>query len=233
MEKSNHSRFKDAPWYPKEKTFLLIGGAGGIGSWTSLLLARAGFSPMVFDFDLIEEHNLGGQLYSRSMITEKKAYALQTVIKQFSDEDITAFDEKVTEETLTHPFVISAFDNMEARKVMFKKWVDTYGSTPGAIFIDGRLQAEHMQIFCVTGGVDIDSIRCQKLYEEEYLFNDSEVKDAPCTMKQTSHAAAMIASHIVGFFTNFYTNMVEKDSTRAVPFKWEYFIPMDYISVTT
>jgi hypothetical protein len=40
-----------------------------------------------------------------------------------------------------------------------------------------------------------------------------------------------MAGHLVGFFTNHYTNVVEKDWTRVVPFFWEYFIPMDYITI--
>ncbi len=38
-----HNRFKDAPWYAKEDVNVLIGGAGGIGSWLTLFLSRANF----------------------------------------------------------------------------------------------------------------------------------------------------------------------------------------------
>ena len=36
-------RLKDAPWFPQKNEYVLIGGAGGIGSWASLLISRAGF----------------------------------------------------------------------------------------------------------------------------------------------------------------------------------------------
>ena len=52
-------RFKDAPWFPQRDELVMIGGAGGIGSWLSFFLVRAGFKPTVYDFDVIEEHNLG------------------------------------------------------------------------------------------------------------------------------------------------------------------------------
>lgn len=64
MKEIHSSRFKDAPWFPKEETNVVIGGAGGIGSWLSLLISRAGFFPIVYDFDILEEHNLAGQLYT-------------------------------------------------------------------------------------------------------------------------------------------------------------------------
>lgn len=59
MTETHSSRFKDAPWFPKEETAIIVGGAGGIGSWLSLLLSRAGFYPIVYDYDRLEEHNLG------------------------------------------------------------------------------------------------------------------------------------------------------------------------------
>lgn len=222
-------RFKDAPWFPKEDIHVIIGGAGGIGSWTALLLARAGFKPIVYDFDILEEHNIGGQLFAKKMIGLPKVEALAQVVKDYADEELMVFNDKITESSPTHIYVISAFDNMEARNYLFKSWYAQSRGDKQALFIDGRLTAEQMQIFCIRGD---DAISANK-YAEIELFSDAEVEDAPCTMKQTSHAAAMIAAHITGFFTNHITNVTEGDSTRTIPFKWEYFIPMDLIDVQT
>lgn len=243
MTETHSSRFKDAPWFPKEQVDTIVGGAGGIGSWLSLMLSRAGFFPIVYDFDRLEEHNLAGQLYSKEDAEKltPKVDALKILCKSFADTDITVMNEKYTKDSMSHHYVFSAFDNMQARKDMFgawkeyvKEWQD-YNDTLKAgeegfsefssyipIFIDGRLTAEQMQIFCVTPD------RIEEY--EKHLFDDSEVEDTPCTMKQTSHSAAMIASHMVGFFTNHMTNNAEEDSVRAVPFMWEYFIPINYIN---
>lgn len=219
-----HDRFKDAPWFPKEDINVIVGGAGGIGSWTTLLLARAGFQPLVYDFDVLEEHNMGGQLYPKGLVGKPKVEALQIICRDFAQEELMIFNEVIDENTPSHFYCISAFDNMKARKAMFDSWSSLIApENPQAIFIDGRLTAEQMQIFCVTPS-RIEEYR-------KHLFDDSEVEDAPCTMKQTSHAAAMIAAHIVGFFTNHITNVVENDTTRTIPFKWEYFIPMDLLDV--
>ena len=243
MTETHSSRFKDAPWFPKEETAIIVGGAGGIGSWLSLLLSRAGFYPIVYDYDRLEEHNLAGQLYTKLDAENNtlKVDALKGLCKNFADTDITVMNEKYTKDSMSHHYVISAFDNMQARKDMFASWCEyveewqDYNKTLKAgeegfdefnaytpIFIDGRLTAEQMQIFCITP----DRIEAYK----EHLFDDSEVEDAPCTMKQTSHSAAMIASHMVGFFTNHMTNNAEKDTTRVLPFFWEYFIPLNYIN---
>lgn len=238
MTETQSSRFKDAPWFPKEDTPIVVGGAGGIGSWLTLLLARANFNPVVYDFDRVEEHNMGGQLVSKSNVGDYKVTALQDVLVHFADTRGTMLSERFDKNSMQAHYMFSAFDNMQARKDMFTSWCDyvkewkEWGDAVEdgesinkhiPIFIDGRLTAEQMQVFCVTP----DRIEEYK----EYLFDDSEVPDAPCTLKQTSHSAAMIASNMVGFFTNHYTNNVVGDIDRKVPFMWEYFIPINYYNV--
>src|SRR5690606_37630055 len=171
------SRFKDAPWFPKEETNVIIGGAGGIGSWLALCLTRAGFVPVIYDFDSIEEHNIGGQLFSKKHIGKKKVTAIAEIVRDFSDIDIVSKDEKYVEGTMSHEYVFSAFDNMQARKDMFNNWNKFVESNKDnseikPVFIDGRLTAEQVQIFCVTP---------ENIEEyEKHLFDDSEVADAPC-----------------------------------------------------
>lgn len=231
-----HSRFKDAPWYTGDyqtPTYILLGGAGGIGSWTALLLSRAGFRPVVYDFDTVEAHNIGGQLYDVASIEKLKVEALHKIIVDFAEISIDISEERMNEESSSNKYVISAFDNMIARKQMFENWVKLYASPasshydPTGLFIDGRLTAEQMWIYCVKASSkdDIEAYR-------KTIFPDSELPDDPCTFRQTSHAAAMIASHIVGFLTNHITNIIDGDDVRAVPFEWEYIIPMDLKQVT-
>ena len=215
-------RFKDAIWFNKENPELVkIGGAGGIGSWLTFLLVRAGFKPFVYDFDTIEEHNVGGQLFREQDIGKTKTIALNHIINTFCGTSITAFNQKVDQNTATHYFMFSAFDNMKARKDLFEVWKKSHENCPiTPIFIDGRLLAEQLQIFCVTPDT-------MELYETDHLFDDSLVEDAPCTLRQTSHSAAMIASLMVAFFTNHITNIYEREIMRNVPFYYEYFIPLN------
>lgn len=215
----HYNRFKDAPWFPQRNEQVLIGGAGGIGSWLAFFLSRTGFKITLYDFDRIESHNLGGQLFKHSDVGMYKVEAVNGIINDFCGDNANIFTIPVTNETPTHYFMFSAFDNMEARKILFNVWkrsIPDCSVTP--IFIDGRLELEQLQIFCVTpDNMDI--------YERDHLFSDSEVEDAPCTMKQTSHTAAMIATHMVAFFTNHIANIYEGSKVRELPFYYEYFIP--------
>lgn len=218
-------RFKGAPWFTPEgkpTPYPVVGGAGGIGSWLTVLLTRAGFDPFLWDDDTVEEHNIGGQLFKVSNIGMPKVDAVNEVVRDLCGTTLSRENDRIDDEVIIQYHAFAAFDNMTARKDMFNQWkeyLDFADDPKEAIFIDGRLEMEQLQIFCVT----IDRI-------EEYhkhLFSDDEVKDAACTMKQTSHSAAMIASHMVGFYTNHLANMYEGENNRIVPFFYEYFIPLN------
>ena len=220
MEREN-LRFQGLDWYSQDNApVVVVGGAGGIGSWLSFFLARANFNVTLTDFDTVEEHNIGGQLFKLNQIGKYKAEAVGRNVSEFSTNTINAQTVKITEETATHEFMFSAFDNMDARRAMFKVWKRSWNSMNRPIFIDGRLNAEQFQIFCVTPeNADV--------YERIHLFNDSEVEDAPCSAQQTTHTAAMIAGHMVGFFTNHITNINLREEVREIPFMYEYFTPMN------
>lgn len=212
-------RFKDAPWFPQKEEPVMVGGAGGIGSWLCFFLSKAGFKPMVYDFDTIEEHNLGGQLFRTQDVGKNKVSALYEIVEIFSGHQINISTDKIDENSPHHYFTFSAFDNMKARKDLFNVWKKSWeGCSVKPIFIDGRLTMEQLQIFCVTPE-NADE------YERDHLFEDSEVEDAPCTLKQTSHSAAMIATHMLGFFTNHISNIYLRENIRDVPFFYEFFIP--------
>lgn len=212
-------RFKDADWFPKEGETLLIGGQGGIGSWLTMLLARIGYNIITYDFDLVEAHNIGGQYFKRTDIGKYKTIAVRDNVVEYADANITVFNESISDNTILTPFMFSAFDNMEARKRLFEVWKQSFEiSKEYPIFIDGRLEPEMLQIFCVRPH------QAQE-YEEKYLFSDSDVEELSCTFKQTSHTAAMIAAHMTAFFTNHISNIHNGCDIREIPFLYEYTIP--------
>lgn len=218
-EVQQSNRFKDAAWFPEQVEEVIIGGAGGIGSWLTMFLVRAGFSPTVFDFDRVEEHNLGGQLFRQSDIGATKVSSVLNIVKEFTGDDVSIIDGRYQDDSMFHRYMFSAFDNMDARKTMFNSWKKSIAnSVVTPVFIDGRLEMEQLQIFAVTP----DRI---EEYENEHLFSDAEVEDAPCTMRQTTHSAAMIASLMVGIFTNHISNIYLGEKVRTVPFKYEFYIP--------
>lgn len=218
------NRFKDLPWFEEverlntEEIEIGIVGAGGIGSWTTFMLARLGSKIFVYDDDILEEHNIGGQLYGISHVGQPKVNALQTIVKDFCDNNLSVFNELYTEEKPTSNIMISAVDNMAARKIIFEKWVELYKATEdeNMLFIDGRMLAENMQVYAVTPS-RIEAYR-------ETLFDDEEIQEQPCSAKATSHCGAMIATIITQLLTNWLTN--QKVDIREVPFNVTYDIPL-------
>ena len=209
------SRFRDADWFEKVDNNvipIIVGGAGGIGSWLTLFLSRVLSSSTtiyLYDFDSVEEVNVAGQLYKVSQVGKSKVDAVSYVVKEFSGYDkIITMNEKYTaKDGVSSPIMFSCFDNMQARKDMFNNWKEGLELFPNSLFIDGRLLAEQLQVFFVTP----DRI---PLYEK-YLFDDKDVPDQSCSYKQTSHFAAAIAAKMVQGFTNWLSE------TAEVPFYYE------------
>lgn len=230
INEGQHNRFKDAAWYGKEQS-IIIGGVGGIGSWLAFLLARASFDPIVYDDDLFEEHNMSGQFVAQHQIGKSKVEAVTDNIFAFTGSDISYFNEKYDTSKMGHHYMMSGFDNMKARKDMFEVWKSVASSvnsqgrlSDGSIplYIDGRLLMEQMQIFCIK-----PEAAAIKEYEDKHLFDDDAIPEAACSLKQTTHSATMIASLMVGFFTNHLANIANKNNAREVPFMYEYFIPIN------
>ncbi len=209
-------RFKDAPWFdPKGEIEVIIGGAGGIGSWLALFLARQNVKISIFDMDTVEEVNLGGQFFSDNDIGQTKVQAIRGWCESFTRNALD-INLEYTKDSPTHKYVFSCFDNMSARKLMFEKWAEK--ATDDSIYIDGRLLAEEGSIYCVTK----DKI-------EEYrktLFDDSEVLLVSCSYKSTTHCSALIASLMTSLFNNYITNVKAGMELREVTFNINFQLPV-------
>lgn len=235
LVKAQYGRVKGAPWFPLlHKKDIMVLGQGGIGSWLSILLSRVGANLHIYDMDIYEDHNMTGQLFIQSAVGKNKAFATRDLIKLVSpDAEVEAYADKYTRESPTNDIVVCGFDNMVARKVAFENWKNELDNGVASdsidpsrsFFQDGRLLAEQFQIFNIPG----DRLDLIEEYEKEWLFDDSEAIEADCTFKQTSHCAAMIASHMVGFLTNWITNIDSEVTYRQVPFKNEYLIPLNLV----
>jgi molybdopterin/thiamine biosynthesis adenylyltransferase len=219
-EKETHPlkvRFSDAAWYERaSQTTVLLLGSGGIGSWVGFALARIGYPFMVYDFDLVEDHNLGGQLFNTSHVGMLKTEALEEVVKKFSGQDVTIYrDGKYTDKSPSNPVIIAAFDNMAARKLAFEKWEEALNEAPDEdknefIFIDGRLLAEDYRIYAVTS--DKDRVAAYKTT----LFSDDVQDNIQCTLKATTHCSMSIAGDIIGVLNNHIAGIDELKQYGAV-----------------
>lgn len=225
ITKDNKSRFSSAIWLSKiEELCITLGGIGGIGSWTALLLSRLEPNRInLYDSDKVEYNNLSGQFYTLEDVSKYKVHAVADHLRQFSAYYNTNTCPRLFDHnSYTSPIMIGGFDNMEARRVFFSKWEETYCTdtwrSTGALFIDGRLAAEEFQVFCIKND---DKFNIER-YKNEFLFNDDEVEQTICSYKQTSYCATMIASYIVNLLVNYCTNLEVEDDIRPLPFMTSY-----------
>ncbi len=163
-------------------------GAGATGSFTALTLAKMGLQDItVYDFDTVEKHNLPNQFYRESDLGKPKVEALKEIVSEFEGIDITAKNEKYKGQRLKG-IVIVCIDSMDTRVNI---WRFVKGNPDVPFFIDSRMGAEVMQVFCLYPP---DLSQCAKY--EKNLFPSSEAFQERCTAKTIMYTVLGLASII-------------------------------------
>lgn len=227
------SRFSSAIWYENiQSKTITLAGVGGIGSYVGFLLARMKPASMfIYDNDVVEAVNMSGQLYGQSDLGRAKVSALAEMVRNYANYgSIFAISERFTNESEASDIMICGFDNMEARKLFFNKWLEHVNSKPmeeraNCLYIDGRLAAEEFQILCIKGDDEFNINR----YANEFLFSDAEADETVCSYKQTTFCANMIASYMVNLFVNFCANQCKPLIDRDLPFLTTYSAETMYL----
>lgn len=213
-------RFRGMDWSKFiNKTHITVIGLGGIGSHLSFLLSRLmPCSMTLYDDDVVELKNLGGQLYSKDCLHVSKANSIQNIIRDFSLYHASIANNKFEETSHLTNYTFCCVDNMATRKLVFEQW-EKYNNTeiPG-LFIDGRLSVDTLQIFTIPSN---SSYYIDK-YKKEYLFEDKEADTTICNMKQTTFMGNMIASVMTNLFVNYCRNIVNKLDIADLPFFTEF-----------
>jgi molybdopterin/thiamine biosynthesis adenylyltransferase len=218
------TRFKDAPFY-KPDLEIIIAGLGGIGSYTSYSLCRQGYTMFLYDFDTVEIHNIGSQLYGLKDIGKSKESVAKEIASIYGGNDDIHLMGKFTEDSPISNIVLSCFDNMSSRKLLFNKWLDYQLSKdvdykelhPNEIniFIDGRMDAQNFQVYSVKSLLEAEEYK-------KTLFDDADIPDLPCSYKATAHTGMMIASTISTILLNHIANKISHFAMREVPFATTY-----------
>jgi molybdopterin/thiamine biosynthesis adenylyltransferase len=212
-----NNRQKDFPWFNKERNYISVIGVGGIGSWLSFSLARANYNIVIYDMDVIEAHNINGQLFSISDVGKHKVNAMRDFINSYCDKRINTFS-AFTEDSVPMQHTFLALDNMKVRKIAVQKWFERYKNTANKILIDGRMEGEQGIIYVIK-----DEESYNKWMDE--WFPDEQVSDGVCTMKSSTFNGMMIAANMTAVFNNYVANFYSGNSIREIPYKIEYGFP--------
>ena len=165
---------------------ITIIGAGAIGSFVTLSLAKMGFDNLtVYDFDTIDDVNMNCQFYRLADIGKKKVDALAELVENFTGTTITALDKKVQPtDIINSDIVITAVDSIEVRKQLFEISACKY-------LVDPRMGAEYASMEVVDM---FDSN--QKENYAKTLYSSDEVVHERCTAKATMYTVNLIAGQV-------------------------------------
>lgn len=209
MANTKHNRQLDII-DPKLLNFpIRIIGAGGIGSWTTLALAKMGCSKLaVQDFDKVDITNTGSQFYSKDDIGNDKVITLKDIIDETCDEDINTLPFKwEPKQKITEPVVILALDSLETRKAL---WQELKKNPKVNLVIDGRMAGDFLRIFYVPLNGDYAKY-------EQYFVERNSIDPTPCTGKAVVYNVFMVASII----TNLIKKYAKKELTQFLEFSFD------------
>jgi hypothetical protein len=175
-------------------TLTLI-GCGGIGASILPVLVTMGFKRyVIWDDDVVEPRNVASQmLFAPDDMYRRKVDVAKEYLLKYGATDVEVVTRKFTaDDTLEPGVVISGVDSMSARQEIWKAVKDS----ACALYLDGRIGGELMTLLAVEP-FDGD------WYEEDWLFDDAEAAELPCTLRAVVYPAAALgadmAAHLAGF----------------------------------
>lgn len=184
-----HDRFsRIVPQRTRDFT-VLIAGAGMVGSWTALALARMVKKVDIWDFDTVDAANVGVQAYSQGNLGEFKTTALE---RHSYGLPLEGHCDRFPREIPTCDILVMAVDSIPGRRQIAE---DAYDQGVGYI-IDTRVLGEIACIHAVdnTQG-DSDHDLIQYIID---LPKGDDLVSAPCGAKGTAYAGMWVASRVCG-----------------------------------
>ena len=182
-------------------------GAGSIGSWVALTLAKLGAADItVWDFDTVERHNGPNQLYRPGDLERPKVECLAEIIEDLTGTKITAINKEY--DGTAKPLMICGVDSIKTRKEIFKKHIDMTMKIER--YWDCRMGGEMTTILSLNP-MDPDDVADYK----KTFFEEKDAAELPCGEQSVGYNNGYIAS--------FMANQV-----KCYAMKQDYFKNMDF-----
>ena len=188
-------------WNPSQhKPKILVVGAGGIGSWVVVQLAKLGVSRItVYDADHVSPHNLSTTVYRPADIGKLKVEALAGTIRRMGlPTDIR------TRPVLYHgqslrgfDVVVSAVDSMAGRSLIFRE--ARRQRVP--FYVDGRIGGENFRSYSIRP----NSKKDRRLYKNT-IVSDEKASELPCT----GQAIVQVNTIVSGLMVNSVVQWITK-----------------------
>ena len=198
-------------------TPITIIGAGALGSWLTLALAKLSLVNInIWDYDNIEEHNIANQAFSLSDVGNNKATTIANQIYNTTGINISPFERKFTNQRLSG-VVFLMVDSMEQRK---KIWESSIKLNPSVnLLIEARMGLDVGRVY----NVEPTNLTHIKKYEDTY-YDDDVTEISACGNSKTVISTALgIVSWCVRQLINWH-NKIELDNEILIDFVYNNII---------
>lgn len=149
-------------------------GCGATGSAVALTLAKMGVTNIhIYDFDVVEEHNLPNQQFGLKDIGKPKVEALKSLIRAQTGIVVKAHNKEVDGTELFRGYVFLLVDSMKAREIIFKKAIRYKPHIK--MMIETRMALKGGSISVVN---PVDMVDCKSF--EDTLFSDDQAEVSAC-----------------------------------------------------
>lgn len=192
-------------------TPVTIIGAGATGSWLALQLAKLGISDItVYDFDVVEEHNIPNQLFGIMDIGKPKVDALAEFILATTGTPIKAKNEAYTNQRLSG-IVFCMVDSMKVRDDIWK--LGAKGKSAVKLYVEPRMGLNEGRIYNVN---PTDSNHWKRY--EECWYPDDEAEVSACgTSQSVITSALLIASTCARQLINYHNGIELSNEIQLDP----------------
>lgn len=196
---------------------ITIIGCGATGSWVALYLAKLGITDItIYDFDIVEGHNIANQAFGLKDINDTKAFANQKNIIRDTGTEIVAKSVRYIDQRL-RGVVFLMVDSMKERKRIWEKSLKLNPNI--TLVIEPRMGLNMGRVYTI----DPSNINQIKAYEETYYEDDDAEVSACGTSVSVITSATMIASICVRQLIN-YSNSVHLENEILVDMVYWNFI---------
>lgn len=178
---------------------LTVIGVGAIGGHVVLAAAKMGVSNIrVWDFDLVESHNIPYSVYRPDDVGKLKVSALKDIVRAHANIEIDAIPEPYSgDQALKNTTVLSCVDTLTSREEV---WRQVSGNATVDLLIDTRSARWYIEVYMVNPNDPVD--------RESYgntLFSDHAALKQMCGMHGLSFLSMRAAGAALSLLSGFWS----------------------------
>ena len=167
------------------------------------------------DFDEVDTVNLGVQGFYTGEVGLPKVEAVRSRLRAIQREThVQTFPEAYRPEALPpRAAVFCCVDSVKVRRQLFRHFCQK----DWAVFFDGRMAAESLQVFCVERQAEAMSAYSEPLFPSHKAFRES------CTARATIYCASMAAAILCALYKRWAMNQASEPRLQCDLFSMNCF----------